>query len=275
MTRYAMGSYQRASGTRGAFAALSADLVSEGHPEIVVNSGDREAASQEAIFRSKFAPSSGPRDVGPFRDRRFWPGHGYWKRVAGGGTVGVPGTSNHEARRAADLAYPYNSDTVAHRRAQVLAKRHNITCEGMGFAEWWHWTYWGPLGTINSPGSSAGNATPEEDDMPDMNEFLNTPAYTGGPTISEFFRNVDQGGVATQVWARTVDRGTDGKIPALQELADAKTILMQMRASQAGLESALTALASAKGLNPEAILQAAQAGVENALRKVSFTAEIE
>lgn len=160
--RYAMGSYQRASGTSSAFAALSADLVAEGYPEITVNSGDREPEVQEAIFRSKFVPSSGPNDVGPYNDRRYWPGHGYWKRVVGGGTVGVPLTSNHERRRAADLAYPYNSNTAAHRRAQVLAKRHNITCEGMSFSEWWHWTHWGPLGTINTPGgggASAGGTT--------------------------------------------------------------------------------------------------------------------
>lgn len=164
MTRYAMGSYQRASGTRDAFAALSAALVAEGFPEITVNSGDREPENQEAIFRSKFVPSSGPKDVGPYNDRRLWPGNGYWKRVVGGGTVGVPGTSNHEKRRAADLAYPYNSNTAAHRRAQILAPRFNITCEGMGFSEWWHWTFWGPLGAIDSSTGSGAGAV--EGDMP-------------------------------------------------------------------------------------------------------------
>lgn len=167
--RYAMGSYQRASGTSSAFAGLSADLVAEGHPQITVNSGDREPEVQEAIFRSKFVPSTGPKDVGPYGDRKFWPGHGYWKRVVGGGTVGVPLTSNHEKRRAADLAYPYNSDTAAHRRAKQLAPRHNITCEGENFAEKWHWTYWGPLGTINIPGggSAAGGATSPATPTPD------------------------------------------------------------------------------------------------------------
>lgn len=173
MTIYAMSSYQRASGTRSAFAAFSAALVAEGFPPITVNSGDREPEVQEAIFRSKFVPSSGPKDVGPYSDRKYWPGHGYWKRVVGGGTVGVPLTSNHEKRRAADLAAPYNAITPAHRRAQVLAKRFNITCEGLGFAEAWHWTYWGDLGVIGSP-SAGGAASPaptptpapiEEDEM--------------------------------------------------------------------------------------------------------------
>ncbi|MGO4143808.1 M23 family metallopeptidase [Paenarthrobacter sp. YAF11_1] len=40
----------------------------------------------------------------------------------------------------------------------------------------------GPAGSITT--------TPQEDDMPDMNTFLNTPAYTGGPTISELFVDV-------------------------------------------------------------------------------------
>jgi hypothetical protein len=166
--RYANGSYQRASGTANAFAAWSADLVAEGYPEVTVNSGDREPELQEEIFRSKFVPSTGPKDVGPYNDRRYWPGHGWWKRVVGGGTVGVPNTSNHEKRRAADLAYPYNSNTAAHRRAQVLAKRHNITCEGLGFSEWWHWTYWGPLGTISAPGASGGAAVNPVTPTPDL-----------------------------------------------------------------------------------------------------------
>lgn len=167
------GRYNRASGTRNAFGALSDDLVSEGFPAMVVNSGDREPQDQIDIFLSKFVPSSGPRDVGPYNDRRYWPGHGWWKRVVGGGTVGVPETSNHEKRRANDLQYPYNSNTAAHRRAQVLAKRHNITCEGMSFEEFWHWTFWGALGAIGGSTAGGGSASkpgvspvvPEEDEI--------------------------------------------------------------------------------------------------------------
>lgn len=169
MTRYAAGRYHRASGTRNAFAAWGADLIAEGYPEPVVNSGDREEALQEQIFREAYDPSSGPKDVGPFNDRRFWPGHGYWKRVRGNATIAAPGASNHEKRRASDLAYPYDRDTPAHRRGQALAKRHNITCEGLGFREWWHWTFWGPLGTIGTPvpAGETSSAAPEpiwEDD---------------------------------------------------------------------------------------------------------------
>jgi hypothetical protein len=169
MTRYASGRYHLASGTRKAFAAWGADLVAAGYAEPVVNSGDREEALQEQIFRDAYVPSSGPRDVGPFNDRRYWTGHGYWKRVKGNATIAAPGASNHEKRRASDLAYPYDRDTPAHRAGQALAKRHNITCEGMGFREWWHWTFWGPLGTIDTPGggSASGGATDAVTPTPD------------------------------------------------------------------------------------------------------------
>lgn len=123
-------------------------------------------------------------------------------------------------------------------------------------------------------GSPAGGGSTPEDDMPTMSEFLNYPAYDGGPTISTFFKNVDQGGIATQVWFNTKVRRPEGDFEALQELADTKTILLQMRASQAGLEEAIKALANSRGLDAGEILNAAQAGVENALRNVSFTAEI-
>lgn len=175
MTRYASGRYHRASGTRNAFAAWGSELVAAGYPEPVVNSGDREEALQEQIFREAYVPSSDPRDVGPFNDRRYWPGHGYWKRVKGNATIAAPGASNHEKRRASDLAYPYDRDTPAHRHGQVLAKRHNITCEGMGFREWWHWTFWGALGVIDAAAGGASStpakpAEPDESEEDEMNK---------------------------------------------------------------------------------------------------------
>jgi len=193
----------------------------------------------------------------------------------------TPGTSSHGgfwenqqvmAIDYSNWSYVYNGDRDAwYRDCRACGFVPDQISPRRGYPdEPWHVIDYDPWAAVPA-GWTPGN---EEDDMPTMEEFLNTAAYTGGPTISQFFKNVDQGGVATQVWARTVDRGTDGKIPALQELADTKTILMQMRASQAGLESALTALANAKGLDPAAILKAAQTGVENALRNVTFSADI-
>src|SRR5690606_28547918 len=63
-----------------------------------------------------------------------------------------------------------------------------------------------------------------------------TPAYTGGPTISEVLMALDRNVVPASVagvWAATVDRGLDAngipqRIPALQELADIKTVVREL-----------------------------------------------
>jgi hypothetical protein len=156
------GAYNRASGTRDAFGALSDALVAEGHPPMVSGWGDRERADQERIWYERMTLTPGSRKTYGYR---WWQGKKWWQIHPD--TVAPPGTGNHEARRSNDLKWPYNSDTAAHRRAQVLAKRHTITCEGMGFREWWHWTFWGPLGTIGTPEPAGAVTTPplEEDDM--------------------------------------------------------------------------------------------------------------
>lgn len=160
--------YNRASGTRNAFGALSDDLVREGYPRMVSRSGDRELEDQIRLFTTRYRQQAA--GSGAFGDVRTWDGRNYgypggtrWVRVSSEGTVAAPTdppTSNHGRRRSNDLLYPYNSNTAAHRRAKELAKRHNITCEGENFGEKWHWTYWGPLGTIAAP---AGEG---EEDMP-------------------------------------------------------------------------------------------------------------
>lgn len=163
--QFSDGAYNLASGTRDAFGALSDDMVAEGYPPMTSRSGDREPADQLRIWYERMTLTPGNRKV--YGTKR-WQGR-TWYQIHPD-SVGIPDTSNHEKRRANDLRAPYNSDTAAHRRAQVLAKRHNITCEGMGFREWWHWTFWGPLGTIGAPASAGGETTAppvsEEDDMP-------------------------------------------------------------------------------------------------------------
>jgi hypothetical protein len=166
-----------ASGTFAAFDALSDDLVAEGHPAIRVNFGDRDIATEVRTFTSRYRQqATGP---GPYGDVRTWdgsawgfPGGRRWVRHSSAGTVAPPGGSNHGRKRSGDLAAPYNANTAAHRRAQVLAKRHNITCEGLNFGrniEWWHWTYWGALGTIRtSSGATASTAAPTQGDDEEM-----------------------------------------------------------------------------------------------------------
>lgn len=159
------GAYNLATGTLAAFGALSDDLVREGHPAMVSRSGDREPQTQINLFLSRYRKQS--TGTGPYGDVKWWQGVRY-VRYSSAGTVAVPGNSNHERRRANDLTYPYNSTgTAAHKRARVLAARHNITCEGLNFREPWHWTFWGDLGTINLP---AGGQTTTSDPAPEPEE---------------------------------------------------------------------------------------------------------
>lgn len=162
--RYNNGEYNEAAGTRDAFGRFSDDLVAAGLPPVTVVSGDRPPHVQVAIFVDRFRQQAS--GSGPYGDVRWWdgsawgyPGGTRWVRWSSAGTVAVPGTGNHEKKRSNDLGWPYNAVTTAHLSAREIAARHNITCDGLGFGEAWHWTYWGALGVIGTPASD-GNATP-------------------------------------------------------------------------------------------------------------------
>jgi hypothetical protein len=164
------------------------------------------------------------------------------RRIYGNGAA-YPGTSSHggfwEGRQTLAMDYGnwsavYGGDQgtwFADCRAVGLTP--GMIMRSRGYPdEPWHVIDLDPWGAVPA---FAGVSIPdlEVDDLPTMNEFLNTPAYTGGPTISQFFKNVDQGGIAVQVWATAVDRGLDANghrvlISALQELADAKTVAMRL-----------------------------------------------
>ncbi len=162
------GAYNRASGTRDAFGQLSDALVKEGYPAMVSRSGDRELEDQIKLFTDRYTQQSS--GSGKYGDVKIWNGAKYgfpggtrWVRTSPKGTVAVPTdppTSNHGKRRSNDLMYPYNDkSTKAHKRAQQLAPKYNITCEGLGFSdpEEWHWTHWGALGTISSSGGNTAS----------------------------------------------------------------------------------------------------------------------
>lgn len=164
--QYIDGAYNEAAGTRDAFGGLAAQLVAEGHPDMVSIDGDREPDAQLAIWYDRMVLDPGDRMV---YGTAWWNGV-KWYRIHPD-AVGVPGTSNHEKRRANDLAWPYNNTgTAAHQRAREISGGYEITCEGLNFGESWHWTFWGDLGTIGRPAGGGGSApiTPnlsEEDDM--------------------------------------------------------------------------------------------------------------
>lgn len=170
--------YNRAQGTRAAFNGLSDDLVREGHPAMVSLSGDREPEVQERLWYERMTLKPGSRKVYGYR---FWNGQ-KWFQIHPD-TVAPPGTGNHVARRSNDLKWPYNSDTVAARRAKVLARNHNITREGENFRELWHWTFWGSLGVIDNPSSGGGQvpAEPEKilEDTMSSNPIINVVPKNG------------------------------------------------------------------------------------------------
>lgn len=170
--RYNDGEYNEAAGTRDAFGRFSDDLVAAGLPPVTVVSGDRAPQLQVSIFVARFRQQAS--GSGPHGDVRYWdgsawgyPGGTRWVRWSSAGTVAVPGTGNHEKKRSNDLGWPYNAVTTAHLRAREIAARHNITCDGLGFGEAWHWTYWGGLGVIGTPAFD-DNATPIKKDWFDM-----------------------------------------------------------------------------------------------------------
>lgn len=162
---YVPGKYNAAPGTRAAFDGLSAALEAEGHPAMIVADGDREEADQLRIWHERMTLTPNGRKV---YGTRWWQGR-TWYQIHPD-TVGIPGSSNHEKRRANDLKWPYNDQsTTAHKRARILATQHNITCEGLSFREPWHWTFWGSLGAIGSA-AGGGSATTPEDIMNDAQE---------------------------------------------------------------------------------------------------------
>ncbi|MDF2916004.1 MAG: peptidase and DD-carboxypeptidase VanY/endolysin [Microbacterium sp.] len=71
---------------------------------------------------------------------------------------------------------------------------------------------------------------------------------------------------AEKVWGTTVDRGDAGKVNALQELANANNGLALLRGENAGLRTALDALAKGSGLTADEIVSAARTGAAQAVK---------
>ena len=144
------GEILAASHTRAAFSALSDQLESEGHPAIIVSDGDRDPAEQLRIWNERYIPLSSVAPGQTVYEVKDWNGV-TWARISSAGTVGIPGTSEHEFFRAADLAAPYNFQlTSAHIRAQQLCGGFGIRWTGADFGEDWHWAFLGDVGPITA-----------------------------------------------------------------------------------------------------------------------------
>lgn len=163
----------------------------------------------------------------------------------------VPGTSSHggfwEGRDTAAIDYGNWAAVYAKFRGRAREEFY-ADCRAVGLTpgmiskargypdEPWHVIDLDPWAAV--PEGSISSTL--EDDMPDMNTFLNTAAYTGGPTISEVLKALDRNlapALVDMIWGKTVNRGLDAQgqpqmVPAIQELADAKTMLMALVARE-------------------------------------------
>jgi hypothetical protein len=174
--RFANGAYCKASGTRDSFGRASDQLEREGHPAITILSGDREYEDQKRIFLERYVTANNIRGRRVY-DTRRWNGV-TWYRISAAGTVAIPGTSNHESRRAADLGAPYNNrHSAAHRRLQQIAAHHGLKWTGVNFSEDWHWENVGNLGQIGSAAGAAASTPAPKGFLMALSDFQQAQMY--------------------------------------------------------------------------------------------------
>lgn len=207
----------------------------------------------------------------------------------------TPGTSSHgmfwEGRQCAAIDYGnwsfvYGGDRAAfYRDVRSVGLVPGLISPHRGYPdEPWHVVDLDPWAAVPSGGGSA--FVPEEDDMFTDDDRKKMSAvydaiFRGGnsmkdnrASVSDSLARIARDAAAAADNTKPIIRAS-GKTSVRQELANVTARVSQLQASQAGLEAALQALAGAKGLDASAILKAAQQGVENALRKVTFTADVD
>lgn len=102
-----------------------------------------------------------------------------------------------------------------------------------------------------------------------LDSMFNFPAYTGGVSFSQALKDIHERTVPARI-AETVWTGfdvqRDGKqVDALQELADSKTVGLRNEARLVALQSAVSTLATAQGLDPDKLADLLATRVDAAL----------
>lgn len=170
-------------------------------------------------------------------------------------------------------------------------------CRAVGLVrdpdESWHWNNprWAsmPIIPTNTSTASSGATDLEEDDMtPDQAATLAKIAqdvksvkdgiFYGGNSMPDGGLSLGQTAAdIKKIVSQPVMRDTNGdgkpeKVSQIQELADTKTLALNLTAQVGALQKAVAAIATAQGVDPDAIRQAAQEGAEAALEGIVLKA---
>lgn len=187
-----------------------------------------------------------------------------------------PGTSSHggEYQGRDAIAVDFNNWAILPRQKWFdYARKHGFTPNIFSW-EPWHIVDFNPW----SMPSSSGGQESEEDEMSEKAEkqiqSIYDAVFSGGNSMKDNKKSISQSLAEIQEKVGPIYRSS-GPVSLRQEIANINNKVTQLQATQAGLEEALKAVANAKGLDPDAILKAAQNGVENALRNVTFTASVD
>lgn len=236
---------------------LDMDLFRAFGVHVLVTSAIRTYEEQKRIFLERYVTAGNIRGRKVY-DTRWWNGQ-LWYRISAAGTVAVPGTSNHEvqgAKAAVDIrdtgsnAGITSKNSARGRWIRDWCRRTGLLiASGDSFGEGWHFDVPGifrtppasPAGTehTGTAGDQGEEFMAKIDDL--WQQWL--PGQAGVKPAGEAYllfvetltkvRDIAarivklNTGAETRdlVWGRPVTR--DGKgVPAIQELADAKTLGM-------------------------------------------------
>jgi len=134
---------------------MNADFQRDTGCSLIVSSGTRTNAEQEAIFRARYVIASQVNGRRVY-DTRWWNGQ-LWYRISSAGTVAPPPTSNHEedgpnGPRSVDLRDSgadkgvMTRGTARDRWMEAHAGNYGFENEGYKFGEPWHKTFRGNIG---------------------------------------------------------------------------------------------------------------------------------
>jgi hypothetical protein len=177
-----------------AFDRMNSDFTRDTGCELIVTSGTRTNAEQEAIFRARYVLANAVSGRRVY-DIRRWNG-AVWYRISAAGTVATPGASNHQeggpnGPRSVDLR-DTGRDAGVTRRGTVRdnwmaanAGKYNFQNEGYGFSEPWHKTFRGVIGAAAPAAviaSAAVSSSKFSQDVKNRQAFLISRGFNLGPS---------------------------------------------------------------------------------------------